>query len=165
MEIIHPKSGQFPTLTCRYANGVLLHHIENWKQAKELYHAVPADARLEGLFGGLFVGERGWITSMSAAGPIEGGPKGLLEEMRLKTRAVTIGANNHHSNWIDCIRSRQQPSSHEEIGHRSASLGHLVSLSYKLGRSLKWDPVKEEFHNNEAANRLRSRAMREPWQI
>lgn len=165
LEILHPSSGQFPTLTCRYADGVLLHHIDNWKQAKELYKAVPDDARLAGLFGGLFVGERGWITSMSASGPIEGGPKGLLEEMRLRTREVAIGANNHHSNWIDCIRSRQQPSAHEEIGHRSASLGHLVTIAFKLGRSLKWDPSKEEFMGDEAANRLRSRAMREPWQI
>ena len=85
--------------------------------------------------------------------------------MKIKTREVAIGSNNHHSNWIDCIRSRRQPSAHEEIGHRAASLGHLVTTSLRLGRSLKWDPVAEEFANDEAANRLRSRAMREPWQI
>ena len=165
VEIIHPVSGQFPTLTCRYANGVLLHHVDHWGQVKDLYHAVPADARLAGLFGGLFVGERGWITSMTGSGPVEAGPKGLLEEMQLKTRDVVSGSNNHHSNWIDCIRSRQQPSAHEEIGHRSASLGHLLTTSLQLGRSLKWHPQQEEFVEDEAANRLRSRAMREPWQI
>jgi len=165
VEIIHPVSGQFPTLTCRYANGVLLHHVDHWDQVKDLYHAVPADARLAGLFGGLFVGERGWITSMTGAGPIEAGPAGLLEEMKIRTREVAIGSNNHHSNWIDCIRTRRQPSAHGEIGHRSASLGHLVTLSFLLGRSLKWDPEREEFVGDQAANRLRSRAMREPWQI
>ncbi len=107
----HPsRQRQFPTLTCRYANGVLLHHVDHWDQVKDLYHAVPADARLAGLFGGLFVGERGWITSMTGAGPVEAGPAGLLEEMKLRTREVAIGSNNHHSNWIDCIRSRRQPS-------------------------------------------------------
>jgi hypothetical protein len=165
VEIIHPSSGQFPTLTCRYANGVLLHHLDHWGQAKDLYHAVPADARLAGLFGGLFVGERGWITSMTNSGPVEAGPAGMLEEMQLKTREVLIGATDHHSNWFDCIRSRRQPSAHEEIGHRSASLGQLVTISFMLGRSLKWDPVREEFLGDEAANRLRSRAMREPWQL
>ena len=165
IEIIHPASGRFPTLTCRYANGVLLHHLDHWGQAKDLYHAVPADARLAGLFGGLFVGERGWITSMSGSGPVEAGPKDLLEEMRLKTREVAIGSNNHHANWIDCIRSRRQPSAHEEIGHRSASLGHLVASSFLLGRSLTWNPSQEEFVGDEAANRLRTRAMRVPWQI
>ena len=32
-----------------------------------------------------------------------------------------------------------------------------------LKRSLKYDPVKEEFVNDDEANRLRSRAMREPY--
>ena len=144
---------------------MLLHHVDHWDQVKDLYHAVPADARLAGLFGGLFVGERGWITSMTGSGPVEAGPKGLLEEMKLKTREVVSGTHNHHSDWINCIRSRRQPSAHEEIGHRSASLGHLVTIAFMLGRSLKWDPVQEEFVGDEAANRLRSRAMRAPWQI
>jgi hypothetical protein len=165
VEILHPGDGGFPTLTCRYADGTLLHHVEGWDQVKRLYKAVPAEARLEGLFGGLFVGERGWITSMSGSGPVEGGPKGILEEMQLRTRQVNIGANNHHANWLECIRTRARPSSHEEIGHRSASLGHLVALAYRLGRSLKWDPDREEFPGDEQANRLRSRALREPWRM
>ena len=63
------------------------------------------------------------------------------------------------------MRTRQSPSSDEEIGHRSASLGHLAIIAYKLERSLKWDPLKEEFIGDEQANRLCCRAMREPWRI
>jgi hypothetical protein len=163
VEIIHPSSGQFPTLTCRYADGVLLHHLEHWGQAKDLYHAVPAEARLEGLFGGLFVGERGWITSMSASGPIECSSPEILHEAGLETRQVNIGANDHHANWFDCIRSRALPNAYEEIGHRSASLGHLVDTSFRLNRSLRWDPAQEIFAGDEEANRLLSRARREPW--
>jgi len=165
VEIIHPSSGRYPTLTCRYADGTLLHHVESWAQAKRLYPQVPSKARLEGLFGGLFVGERGWITSMSGSGPIELDPPELLQELQLNSRHVNIGANNHHANWLECIRTRRQPSSHEEIGHRSASLGHLVTVAYKLGRSLKWDPVREQFVNDDEANRLRARAMRPPWRL
>ncbi len=164
VEVIHPSAGTFPTLTCRYPNGVLLHHVEGWGQVKQLYHAVPDDARLEGAFGGVLVGERGWLTSMSTGGPVEGGPPAILEEMRLTTRQVNIGANNHHANWFECIRSRAQPSSHEEIGHRSASLGHLVAASYRLGRSLRWDPAAEAFPDDPEANRLLARARRAPWQ-
>ena len=164
VEILHPSSGQFPTLTCRYANGVLLHHVDHWGQVKQLYKAVPADARLEGLFGGLFIGERGWITSMSGSGPVEAGPEELLREMGMKTRQVNIGANNHHANWFECIRSSGKPSSHQEIGHRSASLGHLVAISFQLNRGLRWDPAREVFPGDEQANRLLSRARREPWQ-
>ncbi|MBI5393660.1 MAG: Gfo/Idh/MocA family oxidoreductase [Verrucomicrobia bacterium] len=165
VEIIHPGSGEFPTLTCRYANGTLLHHVEHWGQVRELYHAVPADARLAGNFGGVFIGERGWVTTMTTGGPVEGGPEKLFKALDLKTREVNPGDNNHHANWFECIRTRRSPSSNEEIGHRSASLGHLVGIAYQLGRSLKWNPAKEKFVGDDEANRLRSRAMREPWQI
>lgn len=166
VEILHPSSGQFPTMTCRYANGTLLHLVDHWGQVKDLYHAVPATARLAGNFGGVFVGERGWVTTMSTGGQIEGEPESLFEEMQLKrTREVNIGANDHHANWLACIRSRKAPSADEEIGHRGASLGHLANIACWTGRSLKWDPVKEEFIGCDAANRLRSRAMRSPWRM
>jgi hypothetical protein len=163
VEILPPGSGGFPTLTCRYGNGTLLHLVEQWDQVKSLYQAVPASARLAGLFGGLFVGERGWMTSMTTGGPIEAGPESLLDEMKLKTREASPGLNDHHANWFECIRTRKAPSSDEEIGHRSASLGQLTILGYKLNRPLKWDPVKEEFVSDAEANRLRSRPLREPW--
>jgi hypothetical protein len=102
---------------------------------------------------------------MTTGGPVEGGPEDIFKEMNLTTRQVNPGENNHHDNWFECIKTRRQPSSHEEIGHRSASLGHLTIIAYKLQRSLKWDPAKEEFINDEAANRLLLRAMRSPWRI
>ena len=163
VEIIHPDAGRFPTLTCRYADGTLLHHVKVWSQVAGLYGAVPATARLEGMFGGLFVGEHGWVTSMTGSGPIEAAPEEILQRMGLASRAPMSGGNDHHANWFECIRTRRSPSCDEEIGHRSASLGHLVILAYKLGRSLKWDPVREEFPGDQQANRLLSRAMREPW--
>ncbi len=163
VEIIHPSSGDFPTLTFRYASGTLLHFVDHWGMVKELYHAVPADARLEGNFGGVFVGERGWMTSMSVGGPIEGAPDDLFREMGLEKRDVNVGSNNHHANWFECIRTRQKPSCDEELGHRTATIGHLTNIAFWTGRSLKWDPAREEFSGCEAANRLRSRAMRAPW--
>jgi ketosteroid isomerase-like protein len=165
VEVIHPSTGEFPTLTCKYENGTLLHFVDHWGLVKSLYKAVPNDARLAGNFGGIFVGERGWMTSMTTGGPIEGSPESLFEEMGVKSREVSHGGNTHHANWLECIRTRKRPSSDEEIGHRSASIGHLTNIAFMTGQSLKWDPVKEEFDNNDAANRLRSRATRPPWRI
>ena len=51
----------------------------------------------------------------------------------MTTREVNIGANDHHANWFNCVHSRAQPSAHEEIGHRSASLGHLVTIALPAG--------------------------------
>jgi hypothetical protein len=162
VEIIHPSGGAYPTLTCRYASGTLLHHVDHWGQVKELYKAVPDAARIEGNFGGLFVGERGWLSILFGGGKIEAGPESLFDEMKLKTREVS-GANDHHDNWFSCIKSREKPSSHEEIGHRAASLGELVTIAFKLERSLKWDPAKETFAGDDEANRLRARPLRAPW--
>jgi hypothetical protein len=100
---------------------------------------------------------------MSAAGQIELGPPGLAAELRLSSRNVAIGSNTHYQNWFNCLRSRSLPSAHEEIGHRSASLGQVVAMAYALGRSLQWDPDREQFEGDESANRLRRRALREPW--
>jgi len=163
VEFIHPSTGQYPTLTCRYANGTLLHLVDHWGMVKDLYKAVPADARLEGNFGGVFVGEHGWVTSMSTGGPVEGGPDDLFERMKLTTREVNIGDNDHHANWFDCIRTRRQCSCSAKIGHRSASLGHLTIIAYKLGRSLKWDPASEVFVGDDEATRMLTRSMRSPW--
>jgi hypothetical protein len=165
VEFIHPSSGTYPTLTCRYANGTLLHLVDNWQMVKDVYKAVPATARLAGNFGGVFVGQRGWVTSMSTGGPVQGGPEELFEEMKLRTRQVNIGENNHHANWLECIRTRARPSCDAEIGHRAASLGHLTIITHRLERSLKWDPTKEQFRDDEAANRLCNRAMRAPWRM
>jgi predicted dehydrogenase len=163
VEMTPPGKSDYPTLTCRYDNGVLLHLVDHWGQVKDLYQAVPAEARLAGNFGGLFVGERGWITSMTTGGAIEASSGELLEEAGLTSREVNPGANNHHANWLECIRTRQKPSCDEELGHRTASLGHLANLACWTGQSLRWDPRKEQFDNSDAGNRLRSRLPRSPW--
>ena len=165
VEILHPNSGAFPTMTCKYANGTLLHFVDDWDLVKNVYKAVPPTAALAGNFGGVLVGERGWITSMTGGGPIQGGPEAILEEAGFKKPDVKAARNNHHENWVECIKTRRRPSCDEELGHRSASLGHLANISWWTGQSLKWDPVKEAFLDNEHANRLRSRAMRAPWRI
>ncbi|MFC1761772.1 Gfo/Idh/MocA family protein [Planctomycetota bacterium] len=154
VEFLHPKESAYPTLTCRYANGTLLHLVEHWDDVKRLYQAVPDDARLAGNFGGLFVGEKGWVTSMTTGGPIEASSEAIFKAMKMEKREPDRGNNNHHDNWFECMRTRQRPSTDAELGHRAAALGHLTIIAYRLGRSLKWDPVKEEFSGDEEANRL-----------
>jgi len=166
VEVIHPVSGQFPTMTCGYENGTHLHFVDDWAQVKTLYHAVPENARLAGLFGGLFIGERGWVTTMSTGGQIEGEPESLFEEMGLvRTPEVNIGSNDHHANWLECMHTRKAPYADEEIGHRTSTLAHLLNISFWTGQSLRWDPVREKFSRNDFANGLLRRATRAPWHL
>jgi len=147
------------------ANNRIFQTGSQYRSMSTLHHAVPEEAQLQGNFGGLFIGERGWLNVMYKNGAdLQGSPDSLMQEMKLKTRRIS-GANNHHDNWFSCIKSRKRPSSYEEIGHRAASLGHLVTASFRLGRSLKWDPAKELFKDDNEANALLSYSMREPWHL
>src|ERR1035441_2709015 len=50
----------------------------------------------------------------------------------------------HARNFLDCVKSRQRPIADVEGGHQTTTACHLANLSLRLGRKLKWDPVKEE---------------------
>jgi predicted dehydrogenase len=72
-------------------------------------------------------------------------------------------SDDHHGNWLECIRTRREPVCPAEVGHRSATCCHLVNLAMRLGRGLTWDPVAEAFVGDDEANALLDRPRREPW--
>ena len=74
-------------------------------------------------------------------------------------------SDNHHRNWLDCIRTRERCICDVEIGHRSVSVCHIGNIAMLLGRELSWDPEKEEFVNDDEANSMLSRPMRAPWHL
>jgi len=71
----------------------------------------------------------------------------------------------HYENWLDCIRSRERPVCDVEIGHRSVTVCHLANLAVRLGRPLSWNPDRETFVDDPAADRLLSRPLRSPWRV
>jgi hypothetical protein len=83
--------------------------------------------------------------------------------------AMSMKGNNldeaHARNFLDCVKSRQRPNADIEEGHRSAVLCHLGNISTRLGRSLKWDPVKEQVPGDSEANAMLSRPYRGPWKL
>jgi len=50
----------------------------------------------------------------------------------------------HMQNFIDCVRSRQQPNCPLEIGFRSAIACQMAVASYRQGRTVRWDEKREE---------------------
>ena len=74
-------------------------------------------------------------------------------------------AKGHVENWFDCIRSREKPNADVEIGHRSASICHLITITRMLGRRLNWDPEKEIFPGDDEANALLDRPRRKGWEL
>jgi predicted dehydrogenase len=72
---------------------------------------------------------------------------------------------NHMGNFFDCVRTRKTPISDFESQHRSATTCHLVNLSIRLGRKLRWDPVAEEFVDDDQANQWLRREQRSGFEV
>jgi hypothetical protein len=74
-------------------------------------------------------------------------------------------ADNHRKNWLECVRNGREPICPAEVGHRSSSVCILANLGYQLRRPLRWDPATERFVDDDEANKLLARVMREPWSL
>jgi len=60
----------------------------------------------------------------------------------------------HAANFVDCIRSREEPNADVEQGHKAATLEHLAILSYRLGnQKLAFDGKSETFVDNDEADK------------
>ena len=128
----------------RYANGVELDCFTDKRSF---------GARFEGTDGWLFVNGKDIEASSPAIKDAVIGPN----EPRLPV------SENHYRNFIDCVKSRQEPIEPVEVGHRTASLCHLGNIAMLLKRPIKWDPKKEEIVGDAEASRLLAPPLRDPW--
>ena len=76
-------------------------------------------------------------------------------------------AGDHYANFIDCVRSRKQEDLNAPIeeGHTSAALVHLANASYRLGRSLRFDPVRQQVIGDDEANLMLRGEYRPPFVV
>ncbi|MFH1923775.1 MAG: Gfo/Idh/MocA family oxidoreductase [Planctomycetota bacterium] len=72
---------------------------------------------------------------------------------------------DHVRNFLDAVKSRQDPIEPVEVGHSTASLCILGNIAQILKRKFRWDPVAERSPDDEEVNRMLSRPMREPWKV
>lgn len=134
-------------VTYRYANGVEM-------------NCKPGEPGIK------FIGTEGWIGNRGWRAPLEASSQSILdtvigpEELRLFT-----DPRGEHRNFLDCVKSREDPYFPVDIGHRVSTVCHLANTSLRLGRKVRWDPVAEVFENDDEANATRTRPMREPWSL
>ena len=67
------------------------------------------------------------------------------------------------TDFAEAVRKRQKFALNEENGHRSCTIVNMGLTALRLGRSLKFDPIKQLFVDDEGANRLIDQPMRGPW--
>jgi len=108
-----------------------------------------------------FDGRDGWI--WVTRGNIQASKPDILHEPLAGDAVRLYASNDHKANFFDCMRTRKQPVCPVEVGHRSASVCHLGTISIRLGRRLQWDPAAQQFVNDSEADRWLSREQREPW--
>jgi len=68
-------------------------------------------------------------------------------------------------NFLDCIKSGNEPLCTLENGHRSTSFAHLANISLAMNMRIEWDPVNERITNSEKANELLHYQYRAPWKL
>ncbi len=146
-----PKDGLFNTAQAydvhgRYADGVKLHMTDK----------PPRGVKFEG--------DEGWLFEHIHSGVLEASSP-LLLKAQIPAMGVHLydNTNDHNRNFLDCVKTRKQPIAPAESGHRTSSLCHIANMALVLGRKLRWDPDKERFLNDPAADALIARPMRAPW--
>jgi predicted dehydrogenase len=136
---IEPPAEGETGLKFTYANGV------------EMFHGGPSGCTFEGTAGTIRV-DRNLLKSDP--------PEILATQPGAKPGPAT----DHLRNWLDCIKSREEPVCTAETGHRTATVCHLANIGYKLRRKLTWDPAKEQFPGDADANALTTRKPRQGWE-
>jgi hypothetical protein len=130
------------------------------KRSAEKQSLGPKEAKTNTI-GNIFYGSNGylaidgydayktWLTNQA-----EPGPSGKA-------------SGDHFANFVDCIRSRRAEDIHSPIeeAHISTTLVHLANASYRLGRTLRFDPEQEQVINDDEANRLLRGSYREPYVV
>lgn len=71
----------------------------------------------------------------------------------------------HVRNFIECVRSRNEPNCTVEAGYLAAIYAHLGNIAYRTRSRLTWDAQTRQFQNNEPANKLLLPTYRAPWRL
>ena len=149
---ISPVGDGTEFITWKYASGVIM-------------TSEPFDTQLTK--GVKFWGENGWIevsrgyykaSDPKFDPPASSAPK---EEGPYETRIP------HQVNFIECVKSRQDPVASVDIGHRSCTVCNLGNIACELKRTIKWNPETETFIDDTdgAATKLLHYEYRTPWQL
>jgi len=111
-----------------------------------------------------YEGDEGWVET-GDSGRIEVSSSALRAELPPPSPGPGTSPRLHVRDFLNCVKTRSSPAANADVAARSHVACHAAAIAWKLGRKLRFDPVKEEFVGDDEANRMRSRAMREPFTV
>jgi hypothetical protein len=143
----------------RYANGVRLIHMDmrTAKKRASQFDLLPSIGAT------VIFGSEGWIY-VSREGLITH-PAKLAAETIGPNEIHVIRSDNHRRDLLAAIRTGRRTIAPIDVAARDQMVVQQQYISLCLGRKLRWDPAREEFIGDAAANRLLARPMRGPWHI
>jgi predicted dehydrogenase len=142
-----------------YANGITM----------DISGDFPNGIKWYGTKGWIFVTRDEMTTPTATAGqsakiePLMASDPKILDSVIGPNEVHLYQSDDQHGNWLECIKSRKAPTAPAEIGHRACSTCLLHHIAMKTKRHLHWDPAKERFINDDAANAMLSRPQRAPY--
>ena len=162
-----PYENGWPTLDDRYntatrfdiqvmfPNGVEMHIVSESPDGNGIL--------FEGTKGRFYVGRssmKGAPVEDLAKNPL---PEGAIAELHGTDYAGT--GNAHMRNFMDCVKSRNNPVSDVWSHHRALTTCHLANIAIRLGRRLEWDPVTQQIIGDPDANQWQTREQRKGYEI
>jgi predicted dehydrogenase len=118
--------------------------------------------------GAKWIGPNGWVRV--DRGTLAASNREWIREIQKLDKAGSLkvqlyNSPGHHKEFLDCVKSRKRTLAPIEIAHRSQTPGHLGYIAAVVGRTLKWDAVKQEIVGDAEASLLLAKKMRAPWHV
>ncbi len=113
--------------------------------------------------GTTFIGSKGRI--YVNRGKLTAEPEELLQTKFKSSDERLYVSNDHHRNFLDCVKSRQRPICDVEIGHRTAIACHLGNIAAYTGKKVVWDAANEKIIGDAELAAQVERPYRSPWKL
>ncbi len=89
----------------------------------------------------------------------------LEKELLTGAKVKLYASTDHKADFLASIASRKPPITHEEVGARTVTGCHLISLAYWHGKAMKWDPAKNQFAGGTGDAKWLTREYRGEWKM
>jgi predicted dehydrogenase len=147
----------------KYANGVRM-LLMDLVTARKRFWQFQFGESVRGVSVGLIlIGSEGWIW-VSRAG-MRTHPESLMRAVLGPNDVRVLRSDDHKGNFLDAVRTGQPTVCPVEVGAHDEMICQMGDIAVRMKRKLNWDPVKEEFKDDETANRKQARVMRSPWRL
>jgi predicted dehydrogenase len=159
-----------------YANGVKIKFMDGATARRQFNQFGPGNSDvLIGTEGWIWVSRDGIKTQPESLMRTIIGPndKQVISGLDYSLEAIQAGnpalhaaaPSDHRTNFLDAIRTGRPNVSPVDVAAHDEMIAQMADIAVRLKRKLHWDPIKEEFINDEQANRRLAKPARGPWRL